>query len=247
MPLDKKISIEKLSEIVLDMMGQNVSENEIVTYLQQTGLTLKESQDILAKSKDFFEKSLNERLDNVVDKKVGEKATQKFEQMKKDFELKQDFKLMEQKNYTDKKVNEKMQEINSVKSELVSLKLKEEAELKRMQDKIDLLKMSGSTQKYLGSGLLMGGVFALIAVLYFSFVVLSNYILQSKPIDFYLVIYIMFILILGIAASASLNIGYKIFSTAERKLEQVGLEIINKKKKEEDGSIQELMKDEDVV
>lgn len=160
--------IFKLNEIVLDMLAQNMTDEQIIVSLQQSGLEEESAKKVLEKAKSSFELSLSEKFDRLVDKKVREKLEEKFNDYKKDLDLKQDLRFMEQKEYTDKRVREEKREIDSIKSELVGLKLKEETALRKIEDKINLLKMSGSTQKLLAVALLLAAVFSVIAIFSFS-------------------------------------------------------------------------------
>ena len=244
MPESKDVN--KLVLIVLDMLAQNISDDQILLSLQQTGLDEKQAKDVLSRARESFQQSLAERLDSVIDIKLNEKLKEKMDEFKKDQDLKQDLRFMEQKGYTDKKISEESQEIDSLKSELVSLKLKEETSLKKIEDKINLLKMSGSTQKMTSVGLIFAAIFSIIAAVYFS-ISAFNHIVKMMPIDFNFIALILLIVILAFVAFIGLKTGFKIYSMGEKQMEKIGLDFISKKRTEEEGSIQELSQEDDLA
>ncbi|MEM0372423.1 MAG: hypothetical protein QXO69_01075 [archaeon] len=240
------VDVRKLTDIVIEMLAQNVSEQNILITLQQSGLSESAAKGVLKKAKTEFEQSLAEKLDSIVDKKIREKAEEKLEEIKKEFALQQDLKLMEQKDYTDKRVAEEKRELDLLKSELVSLKLKEETELRKMQDKIDLLRISGATQKMMSLGLMIVGLFSALAVVYFGAYIVDS-IVNRYPMDIYFFIYVLACAVLAVVSFASLNTGLRIYMAGQKQLEKIGLEFLDRKRKEEEGSIQELVKEKDVV
>ena len=239
------VDVKKLTDIVIEMLAQNVSEQNIIITLQQSGLSETSAKDVLTKAKSQFEQSLAEKLDSIVDRKVSDRAAERFGDLKKELVLQQDLRFMEQKGYTDKRVADESREIDSLKSEILAVKLKEETELRKMQDKIDMLKISGSTQKMLSLGLIIVGLFSALAVLYFGAYIL-NEIASRGRIDVYFMIYTLMCVVFVVVSFAALNTGLKIYSAGERQLEKVGLEFLDRKRKEESGSIQELSKEKDL-
>jgi hypothetical protein len=240
------VDIRKLTDIVIDMLAQNVSEENIIVTLQQSGLSDSAAKEVMKKAKSEFEQSLAEKLDSIVDRKVADRANERFGDLKKEFVLQQDLRFMEQKGYTDKRVAEDKREIDSLKSELVALKLKEETQHRNMQDKIDLLKISGVTQKMLSLGLIIVGLFSALALLYFGAYIL-DFLGNRYPLDIYFTIYVLISVVLVIVSFASLNTGLRIYSMGQKQLEKVGLEFLDRKRKEESGSIQELSKEKDLL
>ena len=153
--------VAKLSSIVIDMLAQNISDDKITSYLVQSGVDEASAKSVLNKAKSEFDKTVSERLEAVIDRKMSEMTAQKLQELKKDFSTHEEFRFMEQKDYADKKIEEAQEEINSLKSELVTLKLKDETEMKRIHDKLDLMNMSGITQRLLSLGLVVVGILSL--------------------------------------------------------------------------------------
>ena len=247
----------KLTEIVIDMLAQNISDDKIISSLEQNGLDENTAKAVLLKSKNEFDKTLSERLEAIVDRKMSEISAQKFNEIKRDFSLHEDLKFSEQQQYADRKIESQRSEIDSLKAEMVSMKLREESDMRRMQDRLSVLQMSGMTQKLLSISLMILGIFSAAAVVYFA-MGLFGYLVNGKPIDLNgvlgisfvdnnVLVYLLMVIVLAIIAIIGFRTGLKIYSVGERKFEKIGLEFIDEKKRDEEGSIQELANDRDVV
>lgn len=246
----------KLTEIVIDMLAQNISDDKILSSLEQNGLDADTAKAVLEKSKAEFDKTLSERLEAIVDRKMSELSAQKFGDIKRDLSIHEDLKSSEQKEYADRKIEAQKREIDSLKAEMVSIKLKEESDMHRMQDRLSILQMSGATQKLLAVCLIIVGIFSAAVVVYFA-AGLFGYLVNGEAInisevlgvnfmDNNVLIYLLAIIILGIIAIIGFRTGLKIYSVGEKQFETVGLEFIDAKRRGEEGSIEELVKDRDV-
>jgi hypothetical protein len=247
----------KLTEIVIDMLAQNISDDKIISSLEQNGLDEDTAKAVLTKSKMEFDKTLSERLEAIVDRKMSELSAQKFSDIKRDLSIHEDLKSSEQKEYADRKIEDQKREIDSLKAEMVSIKLREESDMIRMQDRLSVLQMSGATQKLLAVGLVILGIFSAAVVVYFA-AGLFGYLMNGEAIDLSevlgvslidnnVLVYLLVIVVLGIISIIGFRTGLKIYSIGEHQFEKVGLEFIDDKKRGEEGSIQELVRDRDVV
>lgn len=121
---------KRLSDVVIDMLSSGLSDDEILTNLQQAGLPKDKARDVLDTAKAQFTQFTSKKLGGVVEKLTGEKLGKGLEDMKKDLGLQIDFKVMEGKGYTDKKFEEVRAELTSLKSEVTDMKISIDAKLK---------------------------------------------------------------------------------------------------------------------
>ena len=243
---DQTPEIKKLSEIVFGMLVENVPDEQILINLQQLGLDESRAKQVLSKSKQEFEQFTTQKLEAAVERIVNKKLDLREEKMKKQKELQLDLKLDEQKSYTDKVKREVMDEVGHLQSDFTSLKLDVQGKMNLIDKTVNLLKMSGSTQKMVSIALLLGGIFGLAASIFLAYDTVQ-YFLDKEPLGIGILLTWFVIILLLAAALVAFQIGLKIYSMGRVKFEKLGADFIKKKKEEEEKSIQDLVTEEDVV
>ncbi len=243
---NKKIGGKRLSDIVYQMLVENVPDEQILINLQQLGLDESRAKQVLSKAKTEFENYLKDKLSYKVEQLVNEKLDKwSSEKSKKDtllFEL----KVEEQKKYIDEVKSSLLDEINGLKSDFSAMKLEVSSKMKLIDKTVALLQLSGSNQKMMAIILLIAGVFSLAAGLFFTNSLIHS-LLNSSSFTSSLIVSSFIVIILFAAGVAAFDIGYKIYSLGLSKLEKEGLNFITKQKKDEEKSIEDLVKEEDLV
>ena len=155
-------------------------------------------------------------------------------------------KFDEQKTYTDRSRKEVMEEVGHLKSDFTSLRLDIKSEMKLVDKTVKLLKMSGSTQKMLSVILLLAGVLGIASAIFLSYDAIQ-YFLSRQPLGIGIIL-VWFVIILLLGASLlAFQTGYRIYSMGRVHFERLGADFIKKKREEEEKSIQDLVRDEDVI
>lgn len=133
----------KLRDIVLDMMVEGKSREEILNSLQDTGLSEEESESVYKKIKEEYEEYIGERLDRRVKqlfqeqkKDMMSRVDSKLEQFGKDIKTKRDLKFSEQEEYIDKKVEGIGRRVDNLQDELYSLRTDMRARIKEMSESL---------------------------------------------------------------------------------------------------------------
>ena len=242
----KSPETKRLSEIVFQMLVENVPEEQIVINLQQLGLDESRAHQVLSKAKQEFENFIEKKLEVSVERIVNEKLDEAEEKKRRQREFQIGLKFDEQKTYTDKSRREVMDEVGHLKSDFTSLRLGVESEMKLVDKTVKLLKMSGSTQKMLSVALLLAGVFGIASAIYLSYDTIQ-YFLSRQPLNAGIFLgWFVIILLLG-AYLVAFQTGFRIYSMGRVHFEKLGADFIREKRREEEKSIQALVRDEDVV
>ena len=237
---------KKLSEIVYQMLVENVPDEQILINLQQLGLDESRAKQVLSKAKTEFGSYIENKLSFAVEKLVNEKLDKWSAKRSKKSDLLFDLKVAEQKKYVDNVKLELMDEINGLKSDFAVMKMEVASKLSLVDKTVDLLKISGSSQKLMSVMLLIGGVLAIASGLFLANSLIQS-LLNSPSLNITIIINLFVVFILFIAGIVALNIGFKIYSLGSKTFEKVGADFIRKKREEEEQTIQDLVKDEDVV
>ncbi len=245
---EKKPPVEgkNLSDIVYQMLVENVPDKQILVNLQQLGLDEQKAKQVLSKAKKEFEEYIENKLASAVEKLVDEKMDEWAEQKEKKSSLLFDLKVAENKKYVDDVKQQLVEEIEGLKSDFSSMKLEVDSHLKLVDKTIDLLKLSGSTQRMLSAALMLGGIASIAGGLFLSSKVVSA-VLESTEMNTGLVISIFILLILLAAGIVALNIGFKVYSIGSSKMAEAGIDFLKKQKEDEEPTIQDLVKDDDLA
>jgi|GEM_PF-2723971 len=244
----KSVPVEgkKLSEIVYQMLVENVPDEQILINLQQLGLDESRAKQVLSKAKSEFGEYIKDKLSFAVEKIVNEKLDKWSNERSKKNDLLFDLKIDEQKKYVDTIKLELMEEINGLKSDFAAMKLNVSSKLRLVDKTIDLLKISGSSQKLISVMLLIGGVLAIASGLFLTNSLIPLFV-NSSSFEMSAIIILFVTVIILIAGIVALNIGFKIYSLSSKTFEKVGIDFLKKQKEDEEPTIQDLVKDEDVV
>ena len=242
----KPVEGKNLSDIVYQMLVENVPDEQILVNLQQLGLDESRAKQVLSKAKTEFENYLKDKLSYKVEQLVNEKLDKWSSQSGKKNTLLFELKGEEQKKYVDEVKSDLMDEINGLKSDFSAMKLDVSSKMKLIDKTVALLQMSGSTQKMISVALLLAGIFSIAAALFLSNS-LIHFLLSGNSLGSSSLVSSFVIILLLAAGIASLDIGLKIYSIGSSYLEREGVNFINKQKKDEEKSIEDLVKEEDLA
>ncbi|MFH0986968.1 MAG: hypothetical protein V1911_02855, partial [Candidatus Micrarchaeota archaeon] len=158
--------IRKLSEIVFDMISENVPDSVMSSTLQQYGMTKQQAEDVINKVKDEYGKFTGAKLQEVVRKVLEEKFSRRMTELKKEIELREEIKDMEHRKYVDSKAEQIEKEVGILKSHDTELEFDVENRLDKMESKLEMLKTVDPKQKMLATGLLLIALFSVIVLLF---------------------------------------------------------------------------------
>ncbi len=176
------LDVRKLTDIVLDMLASGLSDSQIIVNLQQSGLPKQKATDVLGAAKKQFQQYSGAKLGSTVESMTSERLQKGMTDIKKDVGLQVDLKFMEQKAYTDKKVDELKTEVESLKSEVTDLKIGIDTKLKTSVQQAASSQTKGATQRLLYVLLLVIGIYSIYQA--WTFVpTLANYIIAKQPFD----------------------------------------------------------------
>lgn len=216
----KDIETTRLSEIVLEMLANNIPDEEIIVNLQQSGLTKQKAQQVLEKAKEGFKEFTGKRIDAIIEKKLSERLDEKIEKIRKEQTLQSDLKFIEHKKYIDKISEGVRAEVASLKSEVGDIRIGTEAALKGVLREMDTLKVTSSTQRYLSIGLVIGGIFS--CILFFIYTPqLADYLFKRKPFDTYTIIITILTILFVIVAFICFSLAGRVYVKSKKKLGEI--------------------------
>ncbi len=230
-----KPSEKSLSEIVVQMLSENVPEEEIITSLVQTGVSEDKARKVLEKAKQEFEKFLGKKLEVKVSEIINKKLEDKFDEMRKEFGLKTGFTVSDLKEYSDKKDEELKQELAALKTELGALRIEVEEKLKTKPKEI-----SGKVlrKNVLGYALIIAGL--LLSVFLLHYLVELGSVFSFRVFSFKLFFDFGVIVVLALVVYFLVVSGFRV-------LEFVKSEESNKNENTEEKTVTELVSEEDLV
>jgi hypothetical protein len=157
--------VRKLSDIVMDMLASNVPDDQILKTLLQMGVAEAEAASILEGAKKefraFAETRLTYAMDNWLDKKKADITgliDAETAGIKKELTLQTDLKMLEQKNYIDKKADAAVSEVGSVKSDLFSYKVNMDSKMQGLEAELDRMRFRGPAKLLMGVCLVIAGI-----------------------------------------------------------------------------------------
>ncbi len=232
----------KLLSIVIDMLAENASEKDIIASLVQMGVSESDAKLILKKAMDEVGKSVTTKLEVKASQIIDKKLDSRMKALKKELALQLDLKAMEQKEYTDKKVEEVKSEIEALKEQLSNVTIDVDSKVNKVEKEVEVLRVISPKEKLFSSAIMLGGV---VSVVLFFYSLLSLLSALKKASFFNIIIHIIILAALVIVSIVFLKTGFRIYSLSEKKLTKFAEKVF--KKEPEKKSIQELVREEDLV
>ena len=139
-----------LHSLVLDLVTQGVPKETVLNNLIQAGMPQQDAELLYDSTKKEYEGLFNSKIGKSI-KEASNKSKQEMikemedevEQIKKELDVHINLKNTEQREYTDRKVNGLENEVSSLKSDMFSLKVNFEKELKDLDSEVEEVRLKG--------------------------------------------------------------------------------------------------------
>lgn len=230
--MPEETEARSLSQIVLNMLAENVPERNIITNLQQAGLSAEKAKQVLEKAKQQFQEFSGREIDRVVEAKVSDAVDRHMTEARREFALQSDLKFTEQKGYVDKRIGELKSEIDALKSEVVGSKIDIDSKIKTALKRVQTLGAASTAPKMLSIALIIAGLISVVVFLFFGYEVVNS-LTRRSPFDMYMFLRVAIVILSLIIGIICLRIGGRAYSAGKKKFETVGMEWMEGKEEEQ--------------
>lgn len=230
--MPEETEARRLSQIVLNMLAENVPEKDIIINLQQAGLSAVKAKQVLEKAKQQFQEFSGKEINRVVEGRVSDTVDRQMAEARREFALQSDLKFTEQKGYVDKRIGELKSEIDALKSEVVGSKIDIDSKIKTALKRVQTLGVASTAPKALSIVLIIAGIFSIIAFLFFGYEVMNS-LARRSPFDMYMFLRVAIVVLSLIIGIICLRLGGRAYSAGKKKFETVGMEWMEGKEEEQ--------------
>lgn len=154
---------------VLDMLATDAPESKIRADLKGMGLEPDEIEQVISRARKdyaaFSESTLAGRVEQLWKgerPEISSMIETESDRRKKDVLLQLDLKMLEAKNYTDKKASDILSQMETLRGDVYSTRAEAKVAVDTVRSDIEELKLSGIEKRLLAIGIAFAGIFIIL-------------------------------------------------------------------------------------